>query len=386
MLLSKGAVEVQAIIQNIVPPPYYIDSKYNRAIENPLHFKPAHKLFRVFSQILILLILLPLMLYRLVWFFIYWNSYTYFNVIQVITYGITTCLMLVYVPVYFLFNNENPLILSALNKIFISQSSHFNNIECSFTLKIPILGKKSFEEIFMYFFSFSFFLIPPILFLAPFILPFLPLQLLFGSNHLVKFLAAGVYSCAGDYGSISVLSVLLLSVVYLEVVLAYSGLFYKQFINTGVNVSQQFGQCCKRYRSAQILLKLGNILCAPFYTNLIFIGISLATCCSYITLKHHNNKFIGLVVYLIGPVLATICFIVANFLTYLGSIPCKRSLVFKKQWASYLHQRVHKQLLRSCKPLSFELGPYGNVSAKLGIQICDDIIRNTVTVLLLGSV
>ncbi len=43
-------------------------------------------------------------------------------------------------------------------------------------------------------------------------------------------------------------------------------------------------------------------------------------------------------------------------------------------------------VLRACQPSGYDLGPYRICTAKLGISICVDIIRNTVTMILLDAV
>lgn len=377
---------MQRILQILIPPPYYFDHKSKRAIENPLYSKTIYKYFRIFSQTAIHFLLLPLMLHRLAYCLIYWNSYATVNIEQLILYGISTCLMLVYLPVYILFRNDSNTFSHAMNMAFYIQSLNLCEIKPLLKFRIPGIGTKSIEEICIYFFSFAFLLIPPACFMAPFILSYLPMQLIFGQSLLVKILSSIILFCASAYGSLSVLSLLLLSVTYLEVVLAYSGLIYcKECTKCDVNLAQHFGQCCKRFRSTQLLVSLGNILCGPFGQNLIFIGVSLATCSSYITFKYESNDMMGYVMYSIGPGLTLICFALALILTYLASIPYKNSQQFRTFWSFHVKQKVHKRLLRSCKPFGFELGPYGTVNATLGIRICDDIINNVVNAFLLDS-
>ncbi len=57
--------------------------------------------------------------------------------------------------------------------------------------------------------------------------------------------------------------------------------------------------------------------------------------------------------------------------------------MFKMYWKKIVVRKEDLRRLNACRPFSVELGPYGMSTSKLGLLICDDIIKNSVTILLL---
>ncbi len=100
------------------------------------------------------------------------------------------------------------------------------------------------------------------------------------------------------------------------------------------------------------------------------------------TITMYNR--LNLMVYLFNPTVAITCFIIALVLTYLASIPFENSKMFCKKWIPHLTKKEHRKMLVACQPFGFQLGPYGVGIARLGLYICDDIIQNTVDMILLG--
>ncbi len=99
------------------------------------------------------------------------------------------------------------------------------------------------------------------------------------------------------------------------------------------------------------------------------------------TLKMYN--ILHFVTYIIAPPLTLLCFVIAILLTFMADIPSKNSLLFRHFWKTRVKTKEHRLALLGCTPIGFRLGPYGIANAKLGLCICDDIIQNTVNVLLL---
>ncbi len=95
---------------------------------------------------------------------------------------------------------------------------------------------------------------------------------------------------------------------------------------------------------------------------------------------------LNIFVYLLAPVTAIIGIVLAMVLTYLADFPYKNSKMFLLYWKQILTRKEDRKVLNACVPTGFHLGPYGLARAKLGLQICDDIVRNTVTLLVLGSI
>ncbi len=140
---------------------------------------------------------------------------------------------------------------------------------------------------------------------------------------------------------------------------------------------------CHKYKIAQILLYCFNPLFSLFTINLIFIGILYASCGAYWALKMYNK--VNIVLYLCGPSLSVICFIIAIEFTRMFGQLSKNLESFKRVWLTKHLSSEEKRVVFSLKSCGFRVGPYRIVTKKLGILICDDIICSTVSAFLLDS-
>lgn len=75
--------------------------------------------------------------------------------------------------------------------------------------------------------------------------------------------------------------------------------------------------------------------------------------------------------------------IVILFFPY-ANIPSQNVGKFFQVWRRQVLNKIERKVLRSCPAVvGFNVGPYGIVTAKLGILICDDITQNAITLILL---
>lgn len=79
-----------------------------------------------------------------------------------------------------------------------------------------------------------------------------------------------------------------------------------------------------------------------------------------------------------------VCFTVALFIPHLGSLARKNLFEFLRFRAGVKLNSVSRKIIKSRRPAGFSMGPYGIMTSKLGLCICDDIIRNTVSMILLS--
>ncbi len=323
MSLTNGAFTVHLILQNIIPPPYYVGHQSQQLIKSPLYSKPYRKIFRYFSQFSIWLVL-PMAAFRLSWLLVHWKTYTKYNVEQVIVYGLGVCVILIYLPLGILFLTEFVAIISTINQSCqLKPMKSQKTLTCP-KLNLPFLGKKSFFEIFVYCLAIPFIFIPPAFFIASFAMAYLPFQLIFGNTFPVKLGSGVVYGLVVTFGASNVLSTFLLIIVFLENIIKYTEtLCEEKVLVSNIQTRRHFKLSCCRFRNSRIVFKFFNILYSPFLTNLIFVGVLLATCGSYMTIKMYGK--IHIVTYLVGPALASLCFVIALLLTYLSHVPHKRS-------------------------------------------------------------
>lgn len=380
MSLTSGVFQVHTYINKLIPVPYHCNSTNQRFEVNSNYDKSYFKIFRTSVLLISIFVYIPLCMIRFTWLSFHWNSYSSRNIEQFFIYGFGICLMLIFVPAYFILTTQNKQVIFMMNQVCQLGSFYMSNRNHKFSFKVQIFGYVIVQRCFPVLFSMPFALVLPTFFYAPFLFPFLPLQLVFGQSSLVKIVSAIVYCSTAAYGASNILSVLLVVMVFLENIISYVSNISR---DSAFSKKLFFVVCVGRLRNAQILIKLCNDMYNPFFPILLFIGILLASCCSYGTAKMHNRM--TLIAYISLPAVTISCFGVALLLTYLANIPYKISKLFRKSWSPHLTKKEHQKMLRTCKPFGFQVGPYGMVSAKLGLCICDDKVRNTAAVILLDS-
>lgn len=380
MSLTSGVFHVHAYINKFVPLPYHLHRTNQRFETNQSYDKHYFKIFRTSVFLTCIFVYLPTCTSRFTWLLFRWSSYSSHNIEQFFMYGVGTCFMLIFVPVYIILRTQSVQIILMMNQVCQLGSIYQNIGTHKYNLKVPILGKPTVPGWFPFIFSVPFVLVLPTFFYIPFLFPYLPLQLMFGQSTLVKTVSAIVYCCTVAYGASNILSVLLVAIVFLENVILYmSNILRESAFSTKIF----FVVSVRGFRNAHILIELFNEIYSLFFTNLIFVGILLASCCSYTTTKMYNR--INIIAYLSNPCITISCFGIALLLTPLANIPFNITKLFRKKWSLHLTKKEHQRMIATCKPFGFQLGIYGTVSAKLGLSVCDDIVRNTVAVILLKT-
>lgn len=374
MLLSTVAFQVLFLIQKLVPLPFLADTKHQRLVKNPFNVKQRFYQYKLFSEFIVLFLLFPITLFRIGWQISNWKSYTISNLDELMIYSIIICFTLIYLPVCILFHTESKNIIEISNNCcqltLIDQNSPKNNTEALF---------KKFKPILAYCIFVPFTLIVLACSAASFAFSFLPFNLVLGQSLVAKVVASLLYGIMAKYGGLSVLATLLLSTIWFEHLIVFTG----DLRNIAGPFHKAVYKKFHRYRMAEILLKLSSSTFSPFFTNLIFVGIVLSSCGAYWTVKMYSKVY--LILYMIGPVISSLGIVIAIGFTYMTGLPCKNLENFKKFLIIQIQKKEERKVLRSLNSCGFHLGPYGIARSKLGLHICDEIIRNTVTVLLLDS-
>jgi hypothetical protein len=119
-----------------------------------------------------------------------------------------------------------------------------------------------------------------------------------------------------------------------------------------------------------------------FFPIFVFVGVFLGSSAAYMTFKMYS--VFNLLIYMLAPAISMSCFGLALLLTFLANDPYKNSRIFKLHWNQLRVSKIHRKMLYACKPVGFKIGAYGMATSKLGLLICDDIIQNTVALLVLS--
>ncbi len=186
------------------------------------------------------------------------------------------------------------------------------------------------------------------------------------------------------FAATTVLSILLMMISFLEGILYFSNTIHFQNSSLSTLIEFKFATCYQRYRTMEIFMTIGNYIVSEFLTSLMFTGILLGSCGAYMTLKMYT--MLNFFMYMLAPAIVLLTFGLALLLTFLADFSHKNSKLFKTYWNKVVTRKHHKLLLRACPQVGFKINPYGLATAKLGLHICEEIIRNTVTMLLLDVI
>ncbi len=384
MSLTLAAFKVQYQIQKIIPTPYAIDLKTYTLKNNVVHQTFSHKIFRHCVIFSFVHFFIPIILYRLLWLLFHWNSFTIHHVDQIIVYVFDFAAATIFLSAFFTVHTHNAELQFIVNQrckiipLFTDISTRFN-----FSIRLPFFGKMSTLELGVYYLSFIASILAVGISTVPFAVSYEPIQWILNSSSISsKCFAASVYLVYTGYGSVTIVSIMLLNIAILEGIVSYSSTIHFNKFPFSSFMRLRFQRCYKRYRTMQIILILANHIFSKFITILIFVGILMASSGAFVSLKMYS--LLNITMYMMGPATTLLAFVLPLWLTYLANFPYKNTKIYKIYWKKFVTGKENKRLLRACVHVGLNLGPYGMVKAILGLHICDDIIRNTVTLLLLG--
>lgn len=226
-------------------------------------------------------------------------------------------------------------------------------------------------------------------FALPFAVKFDPVQLIFGTHLPVKFLASFIYGLPISYGICTVVSIIPLIVGYTEG-LILSTLKLNERHEEIPNIKRasvtmsEFHKFYHTFMQIRIHFAIFAEIANSFLTILIMAGVMLATCTGYATLKMYD--MLPIHVYLGMPLVMTSCFVMAIVHNAMEGILQENANFFKKFWLRWAFKKEVRRITNSIPELGCKLGCYGTATHLLGLEICDDIIQNLISLLLLSPI
>lgn len=144
-------------------------------------------------------------------------------------------------------------------------------------------------------------------------------------------------------------------------------------------VNHMFKRFHRKYIIVQVV-STSYINCLEvFFCADIYLGILVASCAAFASITlfgaMHPLLYMGV------PMLTLSCFVVAIILTHKFEFFVKNGDKFRRDWRGLLTTSETKKMLKSLQRIGIKLGPYGMVTGRLGIEICGDIIHNSITLL-----
>lgn len=388
MLPFQAAYKAHTLFQNVFPMPYAVDLSNYKVIDSHHHQTTIHKIIRTTILLLFFCFFIPTLILRIAWYCFHWKSFTVNHIDQLILYFYYFTLTFIFLPAFYTQHKHTKDFQYVSNQLFKVVKNLPGNRSPSFLvnfgIKVPFVETEAtIMDILVYLISISCSIVGLGTVFLPFAISYDPVQFVFGnSSLLVKLMSAIVYFFPLSYGTATVISILILNFVFSEGILRYSSTihFYKSAFSFSTRLT--FLNCYKRFRTMQLLVIIGNNIQGEFLSALIFVGVFLGSVGTYMTFKMYSR--LSLFLYMIGPATAMTSLGLALLLTFLNNFPYQNSKIFKLYWKQFVARKEDRRMLYACKAYGVDLGLYGMSTSKLGLLICDDIIQNSVTMLLMG--
>ncbi len=378
MSFEQATFLLHFIAQNVFPASYFVDLPQNRLIPHPLYPNLYIKIPRYTALSLAFIGLLRTVVH-LIWLLLNWETYTYNHGNEAILYFIAVFALLI-------LNYCNYLIVTKPDNriLYLTFACKLVPDNSTTIPKSTLLNKCTLKQLFVYGLS-GFFLIAILsAFLYPFAISVDPVQIAMGTSIYAKVIAAITYGLVGSYSSWYILSTFTLYIAAFEKLDMYiRKLVYKlpQQTNIQPKPSHKFYKCFNVFQTSSVALTIGLESVVDFPFILVSAGVVLCSITTTGMLTMWGR--INIMIYFLLPAISGICFSIALVVTHVGALPYVNALKCLRFWKYHLRERIDKRMLRTLRPFGFLMGPYGMCTKKLGLLICDDIINNTVSLLLM---
>lgn len=376
MSLTLPSFKVFSVCGYIFPCQFTANTQTFRLYPNPLYRKKSYQMCRHLIISSLALLLCPFLIYRSLWFFCHWKSFTSTNIDQAVIYAIMDLEYMLILSIYYQINSKHIEIQYFVNQHckLVSENCVTNNM-----IQIPFIEKFSFETICVYCCAFCFLLLPLASGFLPFAISYDPVQINFGSCTAVKIIGGLYYSVLQVAGVTLILNFVLLEILLAEGLSKHSS---NPYSHSFLPTAKCFQQCYQRYRTTQILFTLQNNLFTLLRVIGVFSAIVIASCGAYVVFKlYHVLSIIIYVAAFCNTIFICVIVIVVTRLHGLSYKNIKNLISF---WRRHLTRKEDRKRLLGCRVVGFGVGPYGISVSQLGLKMCDDIVNNCVNLLLLN--
>lgn len=381
MSLTSGAFKIHSILQNLVPQPWHLIPYQQLASISPLYIQLNFKRFRIISRFTTFCWFFPYVICRLCWLFFHWKSYTSTHVDEAVVYGGFFCLLVIFLGVLYLqikYQSEIIYIVNQIHLLDVLCRERFSSKSCEITCKSLFCGQ-CVQELIIYGISTGNMLLIICFSAFPLAVTYCPLQILFDWNYFVQITEIFYFSSIGIFNAFGLLSVVLIGIIILDtLIFCTSKMFFPDYPE-----NLKLSKYVRQLRCVQIILTISNNIFGNFNTILILLGVLMTSCMGSMAIRWYGKT--DTLIYIMMPTGTIIGFTYALLLSFLASIPYENSKQFLKFWRVYLRSRMDRRIIRACKPIGVNVELYGLGRAQLGLLICDNMIRNMITIVLLDA-
>lgn len=367
MSFTYAIFNVLSIGHRIVAAPYLADASDYRFIENTSYNALIHQLYRLYFRSTVVSFIV------FAFVKIFWPCYHDSSLLSIaILYLLFVCLSIISLTLSYQIHKH-------------SKTCQFIITECCKLDKFtnPWITSNRLHSRLVYTFTAVCMLLPVSCGLTPFAISFDPLQLLFGTSLKVKLVATFFYTLIIAYSAGLLLGEVFFHFLFLEAIRIYSATFAVNGIGAQFLTLRDFNKGFHGYLVVSLLVKTYDEAKQTISVILLCTGIVLASSCIYATIRMFH--VLHILTYLACPVMAGFCFATAIVLTYLGQLATRKGEEFIEYWKRNLRSKKHRKVLKGCMEIAIHVGPYGTNSALLGLNICNDIVQNAVTLLMMDN-
>lgn len=307
--------------------------------------------------------------------FFQWDSFTIYHMDQAVYYALVFCALVMGISACQTVYNHHHSLVYGINEVFkLAPEAKYHRLQ-KLLCRQAVYGIALFGAIF--FRSF---------FVLPFAVKFDPIQVMFGNNLSVKILASLSYGIPVINGTCLFISIITFIVSYTErliiATVRLNEILRHGSGGKGTILISKFHKLYKTFIQIRIHFAIFAEIGYAFLTLLITIGVLLATCAGYATFKMYH--MLPIYIYLGMPLVMTSSFVMAILHNTMEGILQENVNFFKKFWLGLVLKRENKKIVNSIPEIGCKLGCYGNATHLLGLKICDDIIQNLISILLIS--
>lgn len=251
MSFTESTLKIHALVQNILPPPYFVDRKRQIIYPNKTFYRFPNKILR--SPIyLLFLFLFPLVIGRLSYLFVHWKSYSSPPSDEVAFYGIL-------VTAQDIVNANNFFVVAKKSVIekFMIEILKVNTTNDKLKFRPQLL-----KEMIAYNIAGTVPVISIAWFVWPLVCTWDPLQLCFGPRIAIKLIAALSYGIGSVYVLCLIFSVVLLFLSTVENLETFTKNLYRDKTNNHRNIFSRVpvGNYYLRFQTTRYLVTFVNEL------------------------------------------------------------------------------------------------------------------------------
>ncbi|CAL8129283.1 unnamed protein product [Orchesella dallaii] len=153
----------------------------------------------------------------------------------------------------------------------------------------------------------------------------------------------------------------------------------RRHIKWAISIWRDFQHRYLLYRQLRILVEVGGMGIQTFLQVMIGMGVPVCSFAAFSAIKLYEHM--NIIVWLGNMMMVPFCMILCFILIAHASIPNSNSKHYFQTWKRHLYRKFDRKRLASCMELAFNLGAVRRVTHCTALDICNNIVNYTVTLI-----